>query len=1705
MTTTVLQTSQIHLAVSTLFHNQRSDPMVLDPSSSRITDQSSRLPSSPPVPEKTFKRLRSSLEQSIRSATRSRASKGPSITELGTLSQNHNKGKERVAVEPDPKSKSRILKVAFRRSGQDLPPLSPVLAESRSGRKGKDVENVLGRSANLPSFSSPSLRQASQSSPTLHLYSHPGPASHVQTADPVASGSNGAGLSSPPRDHKKPSDQSGASERDISTSVSTPARNSSSPTPREVPHRTKSQKHRPQPLLPKSSSTASLETTRGKNASGPQTPTLKHRDKFHVPESPSPYSRRHSGGPNAATASSSQLSINGTAPTPSPNGPNHTRTRSPSIRHHLSSSSSSNLPSVSPPGDVKRSSLEYQKPRRPSLDSQRGSVSPSRTVSSTQIRPRAVSPSPRNFSPNYAQNRHFNTSTTSLSSAASPDQRELLRNATSLLCKELLKPPGYNTTGLGVAELEEIEIRMRALARLERIWGKSRSNPSGSNAAALPTSGLSSSGLSAAGEEREKRLFSDALRDGYVLCQLMNKCRPGAIARVDKREDGIARTSNVIKFLASCSTLGLSSNDMFMRDDLIEGSYEALARVARCIIVVVQTSENTSHSKFSREHSLHDTGPYNNKVVSRGTASTPNLFSSQARRRSISPTVGSAPIPIPRKRRSQPTGLPPMHSKDSLGSGNDGDVLIARNSSSKHDDCDDQDLDEVSPIRTPPPRSPLRPRPSVERTSLTDSNCIRQSLASSAFTDTTTYSSLLEVQRSSSVQNKYGTIRTVTTEATSFAASDIQASNQIEPNSVPEEMGRKRPGVDSNTKQRERKPSETAIVDLSRVAEETEDSGTSSRGKGTDEADKSADQEVVKPKFQKVAAIRLGKAKWPDDFFDAVPQPKFDQVLSQDSDELSALLSSTNSKPVIQPSISPPRKLAIVARGNDSNESLPQFPRKPTHRTRHSIDNPVLLPKENVYPRDPSPDDRGFSSNSRVVLRRASGQNGTQRTGVYLPRRSLDDSRPSNEGDSQVPFPRTVSGDHSSPLKSKISSDPISRSRSPQDKATSNDRPVQPRGRFQSEVDGASSRRRPRPSSYEDLGPDARRSRFESMMNLGVASGNASASDLLSRSSLEGNVVRQTLIVREEGKAATQFQLGNCIGRGQFGAVYRALNLNTGQMVAVKRISLSGLKEEEISQLMKEVDLLKSLSHPGIVKYEGMARDQDTLSIVLEFAENGSLGQTLKAFGKLNERLVASYVVKILEGLHYLHQSDVVHCDLKAANILTTKTGNVKLSDFGVSLNLRAMGREMKDVAGTPNWMAPEIIELKGASTKSDIWSLACTVIELLTGRPPYAEIANGMSVMFRIVEDEMPPLPEGISNLLADFLKQCFNKDPSKRPDADILFEHEWLKQNWGLHKELRPQDSIPFLRRVSADLHKPSAAEAVRLLGAIDQSQSEPPRHEEADHVEDSPMSTPRASIEPDPISPREHSFVKTTFGKPVICRVCLLTVKRTAVLCDQCSLIAHSKCASNAPPTCNLRAQLLLYAQYADKGTPPMDILGRGSSVPTSDGGYTSRTSFDRTVTPQPSPGQSSPPPATHKIKSVFKRSRNSPTAKLRHTPSSTSGQVLPAPRGQKLSRKSSFFMRRSGHTQSISSASTSHSTRSTADGSSSRNHPGSILSEDDEDGPEQHSGIDEYSVLSAATNLDYREAFGDQTTGDSPSRPHLKNKESSSSNGSKCVVQ
>ncbi|KAK0542853.1 Protein kinase of the Mitotic Exit Network [Tilletia horrida] len=473
------------------------------------------------------------------------------------------------------------------------------------------------------------------------------------------------------------------------------------------------------------------------------------------------------------------------------------------------------------------------------------------------------------------------------------------------------------------------------------------------------------------------------------------------------------------------------------------------------------------------------------------------------------------------------------------------------------------------------------------------------------------------------------------------------------------------------------------------------------------------------------------------------------------------------------------------------------------------------------------------------------------------------------------------------------------------------------------------------------------------------------------------SVASKHKLVVLEGETTVTYQIGQCIGRGQFGSVYKALNTTTGMMLAVKRIKLTGKSEKEIMQLMKEVDLLKKLEHPSVVKYEGLVRTNDVLSIILEWVESGSLYLTLKNFGPFGEGLCASYVVQILEGLHYLHNRQVVHCDLKAANILTTKKGNIKLSDFGVSLNLQAMENiaTRKDAVGTPNWMAPEVIELQGASTASDIWSLGCTIIEMLTGKPPYHD-HNGLSAMYRIVEDDCPPIPPNVSDPLRDFLRLCFQKEPTHRPSAEVLFEHQWLKRNWTGHKQLRTKDSVPFLRRISADMRR------VDVVGSneMERSTSSPPATMAKLHPEDGPArpsvyrahpvvssaaysqsmdnvhalpspamarmgmlpgplvrhasdaesyfghgqmtSTPSPNIDQNGFinpslldleqpSPQEqvvpHQFVKISFSKAVLCKMCWSHVKKHAVYCEGCGVVCHPSCASASETNCPARIQV------------------------------------------------------------------------------------------------------------------------------------------------------------------------------------------------------
>lgn len=162
--------------------------------------------------------------------------------------------------------------------------------------------------------------------------------------------------------------------------------------------------------------------------------------------------------------------------------------------------------------------------------------------------------------------------------------------------------------------------------------------------------------------------------------------------------------------------------------------------------------------------------------------------------------------------------------------------------------------------------------------------------------------------------------------------------------------------------------------------------------------------------------------------------------------------------------------------------------------------------------------------------------------------------------------------------------------------------------------------------------------------------------------------------------------------------------------------------------------------------------------------------------------------------------------------------------------------------------MAPEVIKLERATYASDIWSLACVCVELLTGKPPYSDLL-AMTAMFKIVEDDMPPLPENCSPELVDFLQLCFAKEPEDRPTAEMLFEHAWLRKHWQAHKNtLRPQDSIPFIRRISSEYtRRPAFAREASVASDVpdlDRSISSPGN---SSLLSDEPMSPHMRPIDP------------------------------------------------------------------------------------------------------------------------------------------------------------------------------------------------------------------------------------------------------------------
>ncbi|KAK3301117.1 uncharacterized protein B0H64DRAFT_370282 [Chaetomium fimeti] len=271
-----------------------------------------------------------------------------------------------------------------------------------------------------------------------------------------------------------------------------------------------------------------------------------------------------------------------------------------------------------------------------------------------------------------------------------------------------------------------------------------------------------------------------------------------------------------------------------------------------------------------------------------------------------------------------------------------------------------------------------------------------------------------------------------------------------------------------------------------------------------------------------------------------------------------------------------------------------------------------------------------------------------------------------------------------------------------------------------------------------------------------------------------------------------RWQQGHFVGGGTFGTVYAAMNLDTGQLMAVKEIRLQDPKQipSIAGQIREEMRVLETVDHPNVVSYYGIEVHRDRVYMFMEFCSGGSLANLLEHGRIEDEQVIMVYALQLLEGLAYLHELHIAHRDIKPENILLDHNGIIKYVDFGAAKLIARQGRTLvqeitttkpnKSMTGTPMYMSPEVIkgENVGHFGAVDIWSLGCVILEMATGRRPWANLDNEWAIMYNIAQGNPPQLPSAdqLSPEGIDFLGRCFMRDANKRGTAVELLQHEWI-----------------------------------------------------------------------------------------------------------------------------------------------------------------------------------------------------------------------------------------------------------------------------------------------------------------------------------------
>ena len=258
------------------------------------------------------------------------------------------------------------------------------------------------------------------------------------------------------------------------------------------------------------------------------------------------------------------------------------------------------------------------------------------------------------------------------------------------------------------------------------------------------------------------------------------------------------------------------------------------------------------------------------------------------------------------------------------------------------------------------------------------------------------------------------------------------------------------------------------------------------------------------------------------------------------------------------------------------------------------------------------------------------------------------------------------------------------------------------------------------------------------------------------------------------------------IGVGHYGSVriaYKKEDTSAEpKQYAIKSISLKSIPEKELREICREIEITSSLKHPNTIRFYETYFDNKYFHIVMQLCKGKDLYNKIQSHNSLSENVVKVIIYKILLGVSYCHAKGIVHRDLKPENILFVKDtldSEIKISDFGLSKYISDPNEKMKSMAGTPYYIAPEVIKCS-YNSKCDIWSIGVIAYVALCGELPFKD--KKVAGIFKKISQGEPSFKEeewdNVSSNAIEFIKMCLIKKPEKRPNAVEALNHKWFDE---------------------------------------------------------------------------------------------------------------------------------------------------------------------------------------------------------------------------------------------------------------------------------------------------------------------------------------